>query len=426
MFRSNKVNLILSIVAAVVIWAYVITEINPIDDRVISNVPVQLINLESLAEDNLTVSPSQTYTVSVVVHGKRSDLSRLQSGDLKVTANLRGFSKGMNSVDVVVEESDRFTVTEVRPQRIDILVEDLVRAVKPINLSYTGEFPQDTEPGFVTIAPQEIEVAGTKEQVDSVAYIEAKINSTDLKEEETTLTVSAVPMTSNGEAVYNLKLSQNTIDVTASLCTVKEVPLRLNLVGEPPEGTEVTKTDVPATVRIRGNAKVVSAIGEIIANDINIGSLRETAIIKPVLNLPDQVELADASRDISVTIEVEGVVAKNLTFRVDQIEIVGPVSGYSAHINADGVIVTVFGNKEQVDAFKSTDVSLYVELQEADYALESVYAEVQFKYEKPLKRLEANPLRVQVVIEKTVNGGGNTGGAITGPTGAAIGAAVAF
>ncbi|MDR1028785.1 MAG: hypothetical protein LBL63_05135 [Clostridiales Family XIII bacterium] len=421
MFQSNKMNLVISIVAAIVIWAYVITAINPTVERVVNNVPVELINLDSLAEDKLAVSPAQTYTVNVVVRGTRSDLSDLQVSDLKATANLKGFSKGVNSVDVVIAESDRFTVAEVRPARIDILVEDMVTAIKPIKLTYTGKFPQDKEPGFVTVSPQEIEVAGTKEQVAGVSFIEAKVAGADLKEEETTLTVNAVPMQSAGEATYGLKLSQTTIDVTATLCTVKEVPLTLNLVGDPPEGIEVTKTDVPKTVFVRGLAEDVSGVKEIVASEINIGSLRETAIITPVLNLPPNTELADASRNISVTIEVEGVVAKNLSYTIDRIEIVEPPEGYTVFINTtDSVTVTVFGNREQVDAFKASDLKLYIELSEADYTETSVYAEIQFKYDKPLKRLEANPLRVQVVIESTVDEGGGTGGAIDAGTGAAV------
>jgi YbbR domain-containing protein len=413
MFQSNKLNLIISIVAAIVIWAYVITAINPTDERVISNVPVELINLESLVEDQLTVSPAQTYTVDVVVRGTRSDLSDLQPGDLKATANLKGFSKGTNSVDVVIAESDRFTVAEVRPQRIDIVVEDLVTAIKPIKISYTEKFPQDSEPGFVSLSPQEIEVGGTKDQVDSVSFIDAKVNSTELTKEETTLTVDAIPMKSNGDPVYNLRLSQQTIDVTATLCKVKEVPLAVNLVGDLPEGIGVTKTDIPKTIFIRGEAEILSNINEITANDINIGSLRETAIITPELNLPAHVELADASRNVVITIEVEGVEAKNLSYTADQIEIVDLAEGYTAHVNLEAVTVTIFGNKEQVEDFKSADLKLYIVMKDVDYTTNSVYVDVQFKYDKTLKRVDANPAQVQVVVEK-IGGGDDAGDVGTG------------
>ncbi|MDR0357584.1 MAG: hypothetical protein LBH63_04380 [Clostridiales Family XIII bacterium] len=423
MFQNNKMNLILSIAAAVIIWAYVITAVNPVDDRVIGNVPVELINLDALADDGLTVSPTQTYTVDVAVRGQRSELSKLNSSDFSVTANLKGFSKGTHSVDVLVAESEKFTITEVRPKRIDIVVEDLVTALKPIRLSYSGKFPENTEPGFLSLSPQEIEIAGTREQVDSVSFIEAKVDVADLREEERTLTVNAVPVKNNGEAVYNLRLSQTTIDVTAALCTVKEVPLVVNLVGEPPEGIEVTKKDIPETIFIRGSAGVLSGIKEIVANDINIGSLRETAIITPILNLPSFVELANVSRNPVVTIEVEGVVAKNLSYGADEIEIVGPVSGYAAHLSSAEITVTVFGSKDQIEAFEKKDLSLYIELREDDYAETSVSAEIKFKYEKPLKRAESNPSRAQVVIEGSEeeddsSGANGTSGAIDAGTNA--------
>jgi YbbR domain-containing protein len=400
MLTNKKINLVISIVAAIAIWVYVMIVINPDSTATIKGVPVELQGLETLAADGFTVG-NVSYAVDVTVSGSRSDLNALSPDDFQATANLKGYSLGTNiPVDVRVTAPPRVEIKGQRPERIEVNIEELVSVAKPIMLSYSKKFPKDTEPGFVTLSPHEIDVSGTKNAVGGVAYVTAEIDSDDLRETETKIVAPASPSKNNGDRVFDVELSQNTIEVTATLCHVKKVPLMIDVTGELDPGLTITKQDIPPTVSIRGSDDALANITELMADPIDISKLEETAIIEPHIQFPKGVELADASRDLTVTIEIGGVEARDFTFTADQIEIINTDAGYTAHVNTGTIIVTIFGTADQIKDFTAEDLAVFVDLKEIDYSAEFADVGVQIKHKKKLARVESSPDKVRVIITK--------------------------
>jgi YbbR domain-containing protein len=377
--------------------------INPEVDRTIQGVSVELTNLESLTEDGLAVV-SSTYAVDVVVRGKSSEVASLISENFTATADMRNFPKGRHEVEVKVTGPENIEVMEIRPGRIEVEVEELVATNKPIRLRYTQEFPDDMEPGFITVAPQEIEVSGTKTQVDSVAYAEAEIDSMQMNEETRTFKVDVLPMQENGDRVYDVSMSQNTVEITAKLCYVKEVPLNVWIDGEPPSGLAVTKMDMPDTVFIRGEKEAIDGVTFVRSALVDISKLRETTIITPQLNLPKGVELAEASKGLSITIEIGGVEATSFTMSTDKIDIRGVPEGYSAYVNTGNIAVNVYGSHDQIEAFKESDLKLYVDLKNMDLTQSFVDTLVNYEKSDAFKRVDMTPIAVRIAIVQPAAG----------------------
>lgn len=407
MFQSNRVNLIIAIVAAIAIWVYVITFVNPINTSTIRGIPVELTNIDTLADDGLTVDPKQSYTVEIVVRGTRSDVIKLEQskGDLiKLSANMTGRTLGDNSVEVKVESiPNDIEVVEIHPERIDVTVEELVYVTKPVKLSYNGDIPDDVEPGKISITPQEVEVSGTKELVDSVAFVSATIDASRLSEKEETINTELIPVNEKEQQVYNVNLSQSTVDITATLLHIKEVPLIIDVEGEPKGDNEVTNIEKPETVFVRGLEKDIENITSITANKINITGLEETMIFIPDLQLPKGVELANNSLKLSVTVEVQGIMASSISFTANQIIIEGLPTGYTAHVNTGIINVNVFGTREVLEEIANMELTPYVNLNGVNLASASVELEVHFKNAEDFERVESIPSSVRVNIVKNTN-----------------------
>jgi YbbR domain-containing protein len=399
MFRSNRFNLIISIVAAIAIWAFVVTVINPTQEKTFRNVPVELTNLAALAENDLTVSHEAVHVVDIKVSGTRSDIARINTDDITATADMTGFRKGTNNVIVEVALPSYVKLQDIQPLKIEVVVEDMVSVAKPVQLNYNGEFAKGYEAGFVTISPEEVEVYGTKDEVKQIAYVEAEVNTKDLLETPTELNPDAVAVTKTGDKQYFMTLSQSSVEVTATLCKVKEVPLKIEVTGAPLDGGEVTNIDIPATVSIRCNENELDKIKEVTGKAIDISKLKETTIISPELNLPAHVELANASKDITVTISIEGVEAVSFDYAADQIEIVGLADGLTAYVNTGKVTATVYGSKKVLEGVSAEDIVAYVDLSGVDFS-KSTTAEVEvlLKYDKKFKKAECIPVNVRVTI----------------------------
>jgi YbbR domain-containing protein len=391
-------NLIISIAAAIAIWVYVVTFINPVNDRTIRGVSVKLINMEGLTQNGLTVSPNQVFAVDVVVKGPRSDISKLNASDLSATADMTGFPAGRNTVDVEVSVPDKIEFLETHPAKIEVVVEDLISVTKPVVLEYAGEFESNVEPGFITLSPQEISMSGTKEIVDSIDTVKARIESNALGEDERTVTTKVEAYTRSGESIYGLTYSQNEIDVTARLCNTKEVPLKLNVTGTPAAGREITNTDVPKTVTIRGDEKAIAEITEVEGRDINIAGIKETTMYTPDLTLPKDVELANASRNMAVTVEIGGIEAKNLSFTPDMIRIEGLPKDYTAHITTGELPVTIYGKQDDIKDMTPSDINAYIDLSKTELSGGIIEAKVLFEDDKRLTKIECIPPAVKVSV----------------------------
>jgi YbbR domain-containing protein len=396
MGRKKTVEMIIAVACAFALWAYVTTAINPPETRTISGVSVELTGLDTLAADGLTVA-SGSFAVDVVVEGSRSDVSKLTSEDFTATADMSNFPLGENSVEVKVTGPDLMTITEIHPDRIQVNVEELISASRPVKLSYTKKFPEGMEPGFITVVPAEIEISGTKTDVDSVSYVRAEIDSTQIREDERAITADAVPVDNSGDRVI-VTTSQNSVEVRARLCYVKEVPLDIEIKGRPPGALAVTREDVPDKVTIRGSKDAIEDIERVSAAPIDINNLRSTSIITPELDLPEDVELADASRNLAVTIEIGGEEAKSFTVTNDKIEVKGLPEGYSAHIATGSVNVTVFGSHEQIKDFTADDLKLFIDLSTMDLTQNQIKAIVDSKSADKYKRLDIAPVAVDVTI----------------------------
>jgi len=87
---EKTVVMIISLVIALFLWGYVIGKVNPLDTVTISDVPVQVLNSESLSDRGLALSGGASYTVSVSIEGTRADISKITASDIVATAEEQG------------------------------------------------------------------------------------------------------------------------------------------------------------------------------------------------------------------------------------------------------------------------------------------------------------------------------------------------
>ena len=86
---DNLALKIISVVIAIAIWYVVVDYNDPMIQRSISNVEVQVENGAYIANGKRVYHIDEQYkTISVIVEGNRSVVSRLTANDIKVTADM--------------------------------------------------------------------------------------------------------------------------------------------------------------------------------------------------------------------------------------------------------------------------------------------------------------------------------------------------
>jgi len=399
MLKSKTFYKIISVVIAILLWAYVIEVTDPVKKQNINDIPVQLRNVESLADRGLALSGDAEYTVDVVVQGKRADLSKITEGDILAEADLFGYSIGKNSIPIVVTAPKGISVSEVKPIKINVVIEERVEVIKPIKVAFLGQFEEGVEAGQIATQPEEILVSGAKSEVGAVSHIRAEVPISRLTAESSTIQTKAFAVNDEGDLVQNVRLSSSYINVTARLCAVKEVPLYVEITGELAPIYELIELDIPDSVKIKGSNKALAEIEGLTGAAIDISEISSTSEIPIEISLPEGVEFASGYENVTVAISIKPVATKEFTYTSDEILLEGIEGVQNITITTPHIKVTASGSELVIAGLRKEDLRPYLEL-DAE-SLISATAQVQVRYEKQLGHIEVDPKEVHITFNQT-------------------------
>lgn len=399
MLNSNTFYKIVSILVAIVLWAYVIEVTEPVKKQTIPDVTVQLLNEESLAARGLALSGEASYTVDVEIQAKRAELSKISAGDILAQADLFGYSMGKNYIPVTVTAPDGVTILEVKPIKINVVIEELIEVAKPIKVVFVGQFEDGVEAGQVTTQPEVIQVSGAKSEVSAVAYVKAEVNTSSLTAEGSTIQAKAVAVNREGDVVQNVRLSSSFVDVSARLSQMKEVPLTVEITGEVAPIYEITNLNIPDNVKIKGERAALAQITGLTAVPIDISAVSNTSKLALEIVLPEGVEFATGYEALSVEISIKPVATKQFTYSADEILLEGIDGVSNITITTPQITVTASGSEMVIAGLVKEDLEPYLEL-DAE-SLISATAKVQVRYDKQLGHIAVDPEEVHITLNET-------------------------
>ena len=395
---NKSFNKVISLVAAVMLWIYVIGQINPATERKIEKIPINFINENIIDEEGLSVSRISHKYVDVVLEGKRSEINSISKSDIKVTANLKEAKRGNNNITLSIKTNKRVDVKQMTPESIGIKLEEKVTEAKSVKISYRGKFPKNKEPGETYINPRNIQVSGAKSYVNRVHHVEASVDVDKIKDTAKEIEAKVVPVDKNDNKVDMVGLSQNTVRVVAKMMEIKTVPLKVQTVGEIRGSLQLDKIKVPKKITIKGNSDVIKDIKEIIAKTVDISGVKKTTRIPVDANLPYSVALADESKNLEIQVILKKKSKGEITFNSSDIELRGLATGYTASVTQNTITAKITGNDKNLKNVGKSNIKLYVDLTDLKEGTHKVA--IQGNYELNLDKVSFTPERVEVTIRK--------------------------
>ena len=397
MLQNKNVTKVLSLLIAVALWAYVIAVENPPTTLRIDNVPVELLNIDALTKNRLAILEGDNAMVSVTVVGTRANIAEF-SDQIKVTADVFGYKAGDSYVSVEVLLPRSLSYTEVRPSRVLVKVENLVAVHKPVSIEFTGEAELGTEPGNITVQPDQIEVKGPQSLVEAVSYVGVEVPYSQISRWGSSLQLDAVAVDADGEVVPRVKLSSETVHVGATMYNTKTVPIFVEIIGEVSGKYEVTMLEVPDTIRIRGSRSSLADIETVIAAPIDISGVETTSELKVQPLLPSGVEIARSASGIHVKIGIKGITKSSFEYFSQEIGIQGVGEGLDAYINTPSIMLVVAGKEATLEAVGKEDFLLYIDLKDLTEGTHVVPVVVISEID--LNSMELSPEEVHVTISE--------------------------
>ena len=392
MFQSKKLNLLMSFLIAIILWAYVIGEINPVTTKSFVDVNINLENQIALEERGLAIESISEDKINVTVKGERSRVQNVEKDDVYAEVDLALARAGHNELDVNVRTPEKVNVDKKSINKVRLTVGELVSEERPTKVVYVGATNSDLEPYTIERTPEKVIIRGAMSNVEKVSQVVAKVRVDQIKDKETTAEAELVPVDKNGKVVNWIRLSSSQIQVKAVMTKTKKVDLDVPIQGN--DSGDV-KLDYQKTVIIKGNADVVKEISKIETEPVDLSAYDQNTTIELKPILPKGVQLA-AGSDMTAKVVFSSTETKNITFDGGEIDVIGLAANLKATVE-DGVVISAEGRKSSLNDVNKEDFTLAVDV--SGYSKGSYKVDVVVVNKKEFKKYTVRPSKVTVLIE---------------------------
>lgn len=402
MVKNDNALKILSLLIAIFLWLYVIGEVNPTVTQTIENIPVSLLNENTLEQRDLAIDGDvENLTVDIVVEGTRGDLNRLDRDEIKATADIFGYEKGLNHVPVQVDVPENLKLTKIKTPKLEILLEDLVSVYKEIRVNFTGKMKSGTEAGDVSVSPAEIEVKGAQNAVNSVESVQVEVNASEVTDEHRTFTAEPSAISKEGNPVYGVSLSAENIEIETVLYHTKTVTLTVDVKGRVPERYELEDISVPDEITIKGTKKALTQISSVEAESVDLSKVTASTSLAVKPKLPEGVEVSEESQNDKVEIKIRGLSTGRLKLSTADCVFNHLDENLKAHVNTAQLLVAFIGQKQLVEHADQKDFVLSVDLRGLGEGKHLVSPKVTpVTKNMKFRKITVKPRKVEVTITK--------------------------
>ena len=403
MLENKKVNLVISFVLAFALWFYVVGQMNPPTKKTYRDIPIMLVNEQTLYDNSLAVLSRSDDTMRVTVSGRRDVINKMSKSDIVATVDLSDAAEGNNRLSIDLKIPENVEIDNQSINDINVNVEERITKTKDVRVQYTGTFESGAEPATVKIDPETVKVSGARSIVEKVSYVKASVDAEVLSEELGSATSALTAVTPGGNPVNGVTLSRDKCKITSIIYNTKTVKLVVP-VKDNSDDEYNRYVSYPKSITIKGPADVMSGIFEITAAEIDITDLKENKKILIVPDLPDGVDVANKDKNIAVTVKVSKSKSKaakekdikTFTFTEDDVEIRN--SGNAAYsIKAESLEVQITGTKEQLSKIKSSDIVLFVDLK--SHAEETFEVDIAAECSRTYSEIAIIPSKATIITE---------------------------
>lgn len=331
--KKNKILLlIISFIAASVLWVYVVTVVNPEGTRSISGIPVTFSGEDVLREDqNLIITEGKTTTVTVDFQGRNADLNKLIKQQSEITAvvdvtRIRTAKNYNMAYDIKLPTSVQdsgITVVSRSPSSVSFAIERRVTLPVEVVADYSGVTVAD---GYLlektSLDFDTVQVTGPESIVSSIASARLAVTRTNL-DKSVTDTVPFVLCDAKGTPVdtTNLTTDVDSIDVTLTVVKYKDVTLEVEIIDGGGATSKDTKIEIdPPTITLSGDATVLDGINKITLGSIDLADIEASTRTIPFdIVIPNDTKNVSGVDQANVTVTIRNkatavIRATNITF----------------------------------------------------------------------------------------------------------------
>ena len=370
MMTRNKLGaLLIAIVIAVGLWMYVITYVSTDHEQTFYNVPVALEGGTILADRQLMLLSEDEYEVNIKVHGSRQDVSKINSGNIQLVADLSSiYEPGEHNLTYTIiypgEVPTGAVSAEKNPDRVRIIVARKKTKEIPVKVIYEGDVPADyiKDTSAMELDHSYVEITGPEDVVDQIDHAAVTVQCAGRTESIYESYRYALQDRDNKpvDAEY-ITTSVSEVKVYLPVSMVKKIPLVLTLVDGGGATAATTNLVIePAEISISGSEAVLNALPELNLGTIELDQLTQDTTREYEISLPEGVRNVSNLTTARVTITFPKLATREFT--ITEFEPLNLPEGMAWEPLTKQLTITVRGLKSDIQRLNTADIRVQVDL----------------------------------------------------------------
>lgn len=401
--KSDTTLKIFAIVISLVLWNFVMREVNPDIKREYKNT-VELTNTEALEKNGLRIMNMNEETVNVTIVGKKTDWADFSvETDVKAYVDLSGYSEGERKVPVKVDltQLSNMKIVDFSPKEILFNFDKIITKDKPVTIKTSGELASGHVLGEAETKVPTVILKGPRAWVNEVSEVVGEVN-VEGRKDDINVTVPLRVIDGAGNNVMGVTNEPSVIEVTIPVYKSVKLPIEIQTINDLPENYETTDIDIkPPSIDLIGKNET-DDLKVIQTKPIDINLFIENNTIETELELPEGVKLLNPEEKITVTLNVEETTQKTFDYSLDEIEIrnLGEELELDSEQEAQNINITIKGSKEDIENITKEDLELYLDLN----MIESGESEIYIGFNMP-NGITVDSIEPQPILIKIINKG---------------------
>ncbi len=373
---NNWILKLFALLAAVVMWLVVVNDNDPQIPYPIYNVPVEIVNDQVFAENDMVYWVTEGMTVNIKVNVRQTVVKQLKASDFKLTADCTNWHPGFPTIPIQVEVVNnksyyQYSDIILSSSFVKIQAENLRTKMMDVEIQTIGEPAEGYTLGALTCSPEQVEVKAPESVMKLlkkvVAYVRIKDAMGDVQEVS-----ELVLYDGNNEVITpeeaKVILGETEATVSAEILKTKTIPVVVtNITGQPANGFRFTEANCSiSSVTIAGTKSAISGITGVIldAPQLDVEGAAENVYVDLNVEdfLPETVRLVDLESSVAqIELVVEQLGEKRFLIPSRNVVIQNQAEDTEYEFADESLVVTVEGLTEDLEILEDGQLSLSVD-----------------------------------------------------------------
>lgn len=387
-----------AVIIAIILWSFVMDDIDPEREREIKNVPVTFINVSSLERQGLVIMEPQEVTVDVKLVGRKSDLDKFDEENILAQVDLSGHREGQVRIGLnvgITGQASSVRVASYQPREVLFTLDTMVTREYPVSVVTVGELDDGYLLDTIDTSAYNISLTGPRTWMNEVHRVVVHVDL-EGRTSSTTTNFAVTVVDDEGNEVRGIEREPNMVNLNIPILRTTKLPIELQTSGELPENFQMSNLKIePSEVQVKGSSNILN-LTKIDTEVIDVNSFLESSSQEVELVLPRGVQLVNPDETVTISYDIEESIQESFEFTIEEI-----ISNLAEGLSVDEeslaqlINVTIGGDRATVEDIEKADISLVLDLSE----LEAGTHEIEIRVEDiEGVNLEVDPRTVTITL----------------------------